>query len=153
MMRPVGAALAALLLSSCGDALGPSEIELRVLRHRLERAEARWEEHGPASYTLTLQRLCYCGEIEPRQVTVIDGVVTDVRIVGSGAPLTEDQWQWYPSVEALFAIVRQAIDERAHELEPEFHDTLGYALRVEIDWDEHVADEEVTFIISSFVSY
>lgn len=153
MKRILGLAIAALLLTSCGDVLGPGEAELMVLRQRLKNAEQRWQANGPGSYTVIVQRLCFCGEIQPRQVTVIDGVVTDVRIEGADTPLPADQWQWYPSVEALFGIVREAIDEPAYQLDLEFNDTLGYALRVAIDWDAYTADEEVTFVVSSLVSY
>lgn len=151
MKRILGVAIASVLLVSCGDLLGPGETELKVLRHRLERAEQRWEAEGPASYTITLRRLCYCFEIDPRQVTVTNGVVTDVRIEGAEAPLPADQWQWYPSVPALFDIIRDAIEQPAHTLDLEFHDTLGYALRVAIDWDARVADEEVTYEVTDFV--
>jgi hypothetical protein len=153
MTRTLVPVVATLLLAACSDVLGPGEAELTVLRQRLKNAEQRWHANGPESYTVTVQRLCYCAEIDPRQVTVIDGVVTDVRIVGAAAPIPPDQWRWYPSVEGLFAIIREAIDEPAYELELEFSDTLGYALRVEIDWDAFTADEEVTFVVSSLVTY
>lgn len=151
MRRILGPVVAALLLGACGDVLGPGEAELMVLRQRLKNAEQRWQVNGPDSYTVTVQRLCYCGEIEPRQVTVIDGVVTEVRIAGADAPLPMDEWQWYPSVEGLFDIVRDAIDQPAYELDLEFDGTLGHALRVEIDWDAFIADDEVTFVVSSLV--
>jgi hypothetical protein len=151
MKRLLGVAIASVLLGSCADLFGPGNGELAVLRRRLERAEQRWEAEGPGSYTITLRRLCYCLEVEPRQVTVTNGVVTDVRIEGADAPLPAEQWQWYPSVPALFDIIREAIELPAHSLDPEFHDTLGYALRVAIDWDAKVADEEVTYEVTSFV--
>jgi hypothetical protein len=138
-------------LAACGDPLGPSEIERRVLRHRLEQAEAKWATEGPSSYVVTLRRICYCGEVEPRQVTVVDGVVTDVRLVGAAAPLPFEHWQWYPSVEALFVMLREAIDMPAHDIEAEYDPVRGYARDVWIDWSMNIADEEVGFVIESFV--
>lgn len=143
--------VAALVLSACGEPLGPSEIELRVLRHRLEQAEAKWAKEGAASYTLVLRRICYCGETDPRRITVVDGVVTDVRILGAMTPLPAEQWQWYPSVEALFDLLAEAIDQPAYRVAAEYHAGLGYALDVWIDWSMNIADEEVGFIIESLV--
>lgn len=150
-MRRLLLPVAALLLASCSDPTGLGMMELRVLAHRLEKAEARWAANGPATYVMTIQRYCYCSTIEPHQVTVVNGVVTDVREVGAADPLPENEWQWYPSVPALFAIAHEAIDAPAAELTLDFHDTLGYAVEVAIDWDWRVADEEVTFRVLSFI--
>jgi hypothetical protein len=143
--------IAALAFLGCTDLTGLGKMEQRVLRNRLEKAEARWAANGPATYVFTIQRLCYCSTIEPRQVTVVDGVVTDVREVGAATPLPEEQWQWYPSVEALFAIAHEAIEQPAAALSLDFHDTLGYAVQVDIDWDYGIADDEVTFVVTSFI--
>lgn len=150
-MRRLLVPLVALVLASCSDPLGPSGIELRVLRHRLEQAEAKWAKEGPASYTLVLRRICYCGDTEPRQVTVVDGAVTDVRLVGATTPLPFEQWPWYPSVEALFAMLLEAIELPAHQIDADYDPARGYARDVWIDWSMNVADEEVGFVIESFV--
>lgn len=155
-MRTMRNALLAVALaaigSSCTDLTGLGPMAQSVLRHRLAQAEARWAAQGSDDYVVTLRRLCYCGEIEPRRITVIDGVVTDVRIVGSDTALPEDQWQWYPSVTQLFAITREAIERPAHQLETLYDAESGFSTRVAIDWDMNIADEEVTFEVTALES-
>jgi hypothetical protein len=142
--------IATLLLASCSDPTGLGRTGLRVLERRLEQAEARWAANGPASYVMTIQRYCYCSTVVPREVTVVDGVVTDVREVGAATPLPENEWSWYPSVSALFTTAHEAIDAPAADLSFDFHDTLGYPVEIAIDWDHRVVDEEVTFRVLSF---
>ncbi len=144
---------AVVTLTACDTSLGIGPVEQQVLRHRLEQAEHRWDANGPDSYVLTLRRICYCATTEPRQVTVSHGIVTDVRVVGADEALPTEQWQWYPSVEGLFDIVREAIEMPAYSLEPLYDGDFGHPIRVAIDWDEMVADEEVTFEVMSLVGF
>lgn len=135
----------AIVATACDSPVGIGPVEQQVLLQRLKHAQLRWSREGLASYVLTLRRICYCSEVEPRRITVVDGEVTDVRIAGAAESLPADQWRWYPSVEGLFTIVREAIDQPAHQLEVTYAADRGHPIRVAIDWDQMVADEEVTY--------
>lgn len=67
----------------------------------LDAARARWEAHGPASYTIELQM---GGALsDRRRIEVRDGEVVDMTV--DGRPASEDSWAYW-SVEGLFDFLR-----------------------------------------------
>jgi hypothetical protein len=127
-------------------AAGCSDLGVDVRsRTELERAEARWERSGPESYVYAVQRICYClvEETGPVRVRVEDGLAVEWTYVASGNPLPETARPRFPTVDGLFAILREAYGEDAHDIVVSYDQDLGYPTEFSIDYEEQVADEEL----------
>jgi len=133
--------VAALLipLAACRESTGPD--------NQLAAARARWAEHGPTTYTITVARACEClPEMSgPVIVTVRARAVTSREYAGTGAPVASPLAEQFPSVEQLFARIEAA--QRAHvaQLVVIYHPALGYPVRVAIDYLAGMVDDEVTY--------
>src|SRR5262245_20486589 len=84
------------VVAGCGgDLSGPKRV-----RSELELNRDKWLAHGYRDYSLTMTRLCFCGEVGPFAVTVRnDSVVAAVR-TSDGAPSLVTSY--LPTVNKLF---------------------------------------------------
>jgi hypothetical protein len=139
-------ALLALLGPGCGIT-GPSD-PLDRERERLEQARAQWRSLGIADYRFTFQRACFCAPSlrDPALVNVLRGAIVSVESVPGGAP--QDPALYY-TVEQLFQLIEDAIDQDAARLSVTYDSGLGYPTSGFIDRNEMIADEELGFEASS----
>src|SRR5262245_33932657 len=90
--------LAALLpaLSACGNPFSPTA------GGQLRRAEARWHASGISSYSMVVERSCFCGQpyVGPARVLVQNGAVVSVTFLPD--PTQSVGVNGYPTVESLF---------------------------------------------------
>lgn len=115
----------------------------------LRDARGRWARNGYASYDLTLRQLCFCGFVEPVRIEVRNGEKAATLIAATGEPLPYPIE--FPTVSGLFAIIEDALDRDAHELDVTYHPDLGYPVEIAIDYIENAVDDEVTWRVSSVV--
>ncbi len=139
--RRVVAALLA-LLAACGDATGPGG--------GLSAARARWAQRGPTSYTVTVLRGCEClpEMTGPVVIIVRDGAVVSRTYVATGAPVASPLAEQFPSVEQMFARIVAARRADVARLQVVYDPALGHPVRVSIDPDAMVVDDEVTYQLS-----
>lgn len=112
----------------------------------LEAARQRWQDADMDGYRMTLQRVCFCPVPDytgPFAVTVRDGEVASVLLQGAGVDAERGM-----SVDALFALIDDAYDRGAVEVEVKFDDELGYPTSIGIDYDFQMADEEIGYRVS-----
>lgn len=131
-----------LLVAGC-SVLGPHSPE----RDALSAARARWAAAGAEAYTMTQVRTCFCpaDASGPFRVTVRDGAVQSVTFEGEPVPAERAL-----SVEALFRLVERALDAGAVTVDAQYDPSLGYPVRVYIDYNEQIADEEVGYTVTDF---
>lgn len=134
-----------LVLASCGDGFLASTRLVTNLRA----ARARWASSGITSYELTVNRLCFCGFVDPVRVTVEDGTIVSRTVVSTGEPLPAAYAEYYPDIPGLFAIVEQAATE-ADELDTRFDAVYGFPTEIAIDWIENAVDDEVVYRTEAF---
>ena len=110
----------------------------------LARARARWEAAALDDYDLRMARLCFCAFVGEVRVEVRGGVRTAVVVEdeGPGQPLEATLVPYYPTVEGLFDLVEQALDDEVAELRVTYHPDLGYPMELWVDTSRAVADEE-----------
>lgn len=135
---------ALLLLAACG-LFGPND------RDDLAAARARWDELGPSSYVLTVERQCFCLPLGPVQVTVVSSAVTERQVVSTGQPVPADQAEYYPDVPGLFQLVADALD-RADAVEVQYDGQWGFPSKVVIDYAKNAIDDELTVTAGGFVA-
>lgn len=110
-----------------------------------------WETKRPKSYSVTLDRRCYC-PIWSARVTVAGAKVKDVQIlVDRIDPSIFADTRRYPrDIDTVFDIINLAYQERAYSIELTFDETYGYPVRAFIDWNRDTVDDEKTFELSEF---
>jgi hypothetical protein len=127
------------ILTACRNPSAP-ERELNLARRR-------WAQQQPHAYTLTVSRSCEClPEMSgPVVVVVRDGQVESRHYVSSGEPVTSTYAGLFPIVEGLFALIDEALRQDAAKLDVDYDPTLGYPVRIAIDRDATMVDDEVTY--------
>lgn len=132
-----------LLAIACSD-LG---LDIRSLTE-LERAAARWERNGPDSYDYAIQWICFCLDehTRPVRVRVVAGEVVERTWVETGDPVSEPQAQAFTPVEGLFELLREAYRDEA-QVEVTYDSDLGYPTLISIDYDEMLADDEISVVL------
>jgi len=131
-----------LLGSGCGVADPDPYADLQ---RDLDQAMARWARSGPEAYQMDYQRTCFCirEAVQPVEITVRRGTVESRRYLESGRPVPEELAELFPPVPQLFAVIREAILDRATEIRVAYDTTFGYPTEIYIDWRAEIADEEV----------
>jgi hypothetical protein len=142
----IGACAFVFSMIGCSEPLGPEQDDLAE-------AMSRWEDAGLQDYVFEFQRLCFCGGDTIRRVRIVvrSGAVTAATYVDDGPPVSgglED----FPTIDALFEEIQDAIDREAHELTASYHPALGYPTAVSIDYIENAVDEEMAFNVYSLAS-
>lgn len=128
-------------LSACGI-LGPdAQVD------GLEEAFDRWESTRPESYTFAVERLCFCGPDArgPVRITVAGSTITSQVYVEGAAEVEGQATEWFPDVDGLFEVIRDAIDRDAHTIQVTYDPTSGVPVDFWIDYQEFTADEELGF--------
>lgn len=135
-----------LLLALAGCAVtGPDEDG--AARGELERARGQWAAQRVDDYRYTVRRLCFClpEYTGPVVVTVRDGRAAERRYAEGGAAVGAEPSAYFPPVEGLFEVVEDAIERDAAVIDVDYHPQLGYPTRISIDYDQRIADEEVSY--------
>jgi hypothetical protein len=110
----------------------------------------RWLDQGITSYHVTLQRLCFCGDIRPVRVQVQNGMVTSRVFVDDGEPVPPIRADAYPAISGLFDFLEAAF-RHADQVSARYDPTLGIPLETNIDYAKNAADDELTIRLSDFV--
>lgn len=118
-------------------------------QRRLDRATALWAAHGPTSYRMVYQRLCFCpGEvIQPVEIVIREGEVEARSFAETGEPVPEALADVFLPVPRIFEEVQEAIRQRVAELRVIYDPVLGFPLEVFIDHRAEVADDEVSHLV------
>lgn len=126
-------------LAACGAATGP--------QRELASARALWARRGLASYSIRVARSCEClpEMTGPVVVAVWDGTVESRHYATTGAPVTPVYADLFPSVEGLFGRIEAARRQRVARLEVSYDPAFGYAVRIAIDQDAVMVDDEVRY--------
>ncbi len=140
-MHRVPRTLAALtlLLTAC------SGIEDPLSRHEkreLVSARARWN-NSPVrnAYRYDVRQSCFCPVEITRwnTLTVIDGVVTDVK-TETGEAVPRDRWGSYATVERLFSTLEVERDTQLEDITVRFDAKYGYPLEMNFIYGPQIAD-------------
>ena len=142
-MRPTRfAGLALLTLAmSCSDALSPDQRQSR----ELEMAQKRWQSRNLHTYAFTLQRSCFCGNVDPLYVIVLNdrlGGVFDLN-TGNFVDLTFGQ-----TIDDLFTFIQSAIDQHASLIRAVYDAANGFPTQIDYDGSAMTADDELSIRIS-----
>lgn len=111
----------------------------------LELARQRWRAQDLHTYAFTLQRSCFCLNVNPLYVIVISDTVAGVIDLTTGNALDR---QFGTTIDGLFSFISNAIDKPAYLIRAEYDVTKGHPTTIDYDGDAQIADDEIFFHIS-----
>jgi hypothetical protein len=130
------------MLAACSDATGADG------RRDIADARRLWDSRDVDDYRMTVQLGgAWIGGAAVIQVR--DGVPVSVQPVGEQT-LPPEAFGAYDTVEELFAVLDNAVENDADRIDATFHDRLGIPLEVYIDVRTTWADDEHGFAVESF---
>lgn len=139
--------LAGSLVSCGGEPTGESR---NRLQDSLVAERRRWREQNVKTYTYQLQVHCMCATPgDPVVVEVNDGNVTSITRVSDGLRLSTAQYPMIRSVEGLFDLIQQAIDDQADTIFARFESSMHYPTEIQIDWKTSASDDDVSYVAGS----
>jgi Family of unknown function (DUF6174) len=132
-----------LTLASCG-VLDPDR---RI--DGLDAARARWALLEISDYEIVIERVCFCPEVDPVRVRVVDNQVVGRTYLTSGAPVPADRGQFYPDVAGLFDLLEDA-NRRGASINASFDQQYGFPTSAAIDYIKNAIDDEVSIRVADF---
>jgi hypothetical protein len=84
------------------------------------------------------------------RVTVRDREVQAVIDIQTGEPVTTELYHAM-TVEQLFAVVSDALDQNAYSVAVEYDDDWGYPRDIYIDYDREMVDDELSITAQDLV--
>ena len=140
--------LATLSVSAACSDLGPETPQ----QDELQEAKERWQSLRPARYVYTVERLCFCPEDARGAVRVtVDGETIVSQLYDDGRAVEASAVEWFPSVDGLFEVLREAFDGGAHEVRVSYDPQLGVPVDFWIDYSQNTIDEELGFVVTDAV--
>jgi len=139
--RPVLLCAALGAAIACGDATGPSMVDLMMNR-------AKWDARGPDSYTFEYRRsFCECSPemLQPVRITVAQGQVVAVVNVVTGDTVPPPAFRF--TIDGLFDDVAQTIAGKPYRMWVTYDLQLGYPTEAIADLDEQMVDDDWGFSV------
>jgi Family of unknown function (DUF6174) len=122
-------------------------------QQELDTARELWESNGFISYDYNFTRFCRClpQTSGPFAIEVRNCTIDSVSLIADGMQnlSTTDQ---VPTIDDLFMELQQLLDGCPFSYDVSFDEEFGYPVEAYIDRDINVADEEVSFSVSSFLA-
>jgi hypothetical protein len=122
------------------------DFDAAALRAELEAARQRWAEHDFRSYTFEYSITCFCPLIDIR-VGVIEGRLVETNVTSPDGDVSGEGWGGR-TVDEWFDEIDRALGSAFH-VDATF-DEWGYPVRVYIDEDAMMADEEYGMTFEGF---
>jgi hypothetical protein len=143
-MKPTRLAPLVLLVAamSCSDAVSPT----RKTITDLESARQLWHQQNLHTYAYTIQSSCFCVNVHPRYVFVLNDKVAGVLDLETLAPLDKDLYGG--TIEDLFTFVQKAVDQHAETIRAQYDATKGFPTAIDYDGAAQIADDEVSIRVS-----
>ncbi len=107
----------------------------------------QWSSLDISEYTYRFNWNCFCVPeyTQPVFITVQQHRITQVIDVESGEPLSFEDFSRYRTIDGLFNLIQDAIEQDAHQINVVYHPSTGYPVSSWIDYNEFLADEERGF--------
>ena len=79
------------------------------------------------------------------------GTITDLSYLYNGEPVEQEYQGLFPTIDGLFAKLQDAFDTGANSVSVAYDPTLHFPQAIWIDYDPHLADDEIGYTASDFV--
>ncbi|GAB4568491.1 MAG: hypothetical protein Tsb0020_22010 [Haliangiales bacterium] len=132
------------------DAAAPADADSKLdaapRQQPLEAAQALWDAAALSRYQFTYQRSCLClpEYTNPTLIEVENGTITSAF---DQVAMVDRAPENYHSVEQLFEVIQDAIDQDADEITVSYDGSQGFPTDVFIDYSLGTADEEFSVTV------
>ena len=111
----------------------------------------KWLSYGITDYKIEMQKICFCSEDAVRLMIfdVIDNNIKEVRYADTGEIVDAKNYGEDNTVVGLFNLVEGAIAENPESISIIYDDRYGYIKQLSIDYQQHIADDEISIITSN----
>lgn len=122
------------------------------VRQSLSRHQNQWVSQSIESYRYQLGITCFCLVEISRPVTieVRNGATHSVSYLADGTAADAKYFEKYDTIDELFLIIDDAIDQKADEIKVTYDEELGFPTRIHIDFMKEAVDDEMTYDITEF---
>jgi len=107
----------------------------------LEEATKVWQQAKPSSYTVDVERICFCPPPQNYTLVVANGNIEQVIDAETGDVIEE--YGGYTTIDELFEWLQEIASGNPQKLELEFHKELGYPTFIDYNQSDLIADEEM----------
>jgi hypothetical protein len=113
----------------------------------LTRNQQRWTTAQLTHYRYILEPVCFCPPDDTRPVTieVTNGTVNSIRYLDDGTAAKPDIFDKYATIDKLFALLQDALDQPDSRLNISYDPQLGYPSKAAIDYLPNAIDDEFYF--------
>ena len=124
---------------------------LADIQSKLDQNQRKWTSAMVSNYQFNFRWECYCSPeyVAPVKISVRENRIDDAVFVEDEVPVAVEGLERYRTIEGLFDLLQEGIDENAHTISAHYHSELGYPVKASIDYEEDSVDEELGFEIDS----
>jgi hypothetical protein len=105
-------------------------------------AKMLWRAQNLHTYAFTLQQGCFCANVHPLYVAVVNDAVAGVIDLETGDELDPQAGE---TVDDLFAFIERARDRHAQLIRVRFDPMKGFPSEIDYDGAAGIADDEITY--------
>jgi hypothetical protein len=118
---------------------------------QLQRNKQLWAKQNISNYRFTVRQICFCSmeSMQPVNIEVRNGKVTSIVPAIDALSFNREDFTNHDSIAKLFDVIEDAIAKEAEDLLVTYHPTLGYPTQISIDYDQWMADDEISFTIEN----
>jgi len=109
-----------------------------------------WLDANITDYQFTYHENCFCMPQEDLIIQVQNSTVASAFYAQSGEYVANDQLGSVPAIDDLFAVIKDALDRNAYEINSTYHADYGFPQHIYIDYLKNAVDEEFGFTVSDF---
>ena len=123
------------------------------LQEELDSHRTMWDVAGITDYRIQFQRLCLNCSVDflvPVHITVRDGVIEEVTDVDTGQPVDPEIVGTFPTIDQVFDLIQDAIDQDAAQIDVTYDEVLGFPSDADIDLSRSQFNDDVGFEIRDF---
>jgi hypothetical protein len=122
------------------------------IQTELNSNESKWADQKVSHYRYTLRVLAFAPveRTAPVDIEVRDGIAVSALYQESGQGATNEIIRNADTVEKLFDIIQNAIDDKVDEVTVEYDTAYGYPKGIRIDPLKTAIDEEIGYTVSEF---
>ena len=113
----------------------------------LDEGRDRWIENAPSHYRYVQDEWAFADSVGPVRIEVLDGEIVSAVVVETDEPAPNERAL---TIEDLFDMVQDEIDEDPHDLDVVYDDDLGFPVTVDVDPIKNAIDDEHGFSAAQF---
>lgn len=136
-----------ILFTACGSESKKSINNKKAEYQAFSDHKKLWHNTQTKDYSFVVKKSCFCPYEENKQITVDNTKVIEAKYIPSNEVINDNKIK---SMDDYFNIIEDALNKDVYTLTVNYDEIYGYPKEITIDYDEQMADEELTYTITHF---